>query len=82
MGGVQITFSNPSQTFLFSGGSFTFTVSNLAITGGQGPVALTGTVTGATSVPEPGTILLLGTGLAGVAARLRKRRRAAHKAEE
>jgi hypothetical protein len=70
----------PGQQTTCGNGSFFFSVNDTAIDPGQ-TVSITGQITGAqqTTIPEPMTMLLFGTGLAGVAAGARRRRKAAQK---
>ena len=85
-GGVNITFNQPAGGTVFtfnngtSTGTFTLTIANLFVQNGS-TANLTAGFTGQQRavVPEPATLLLLGTGLSGAAAGIRRRRRAAQK---
>ena len=71
---ITIDFTNTPQVFSYNGGFFTFGVNDIPSLNEQsGFVGLTANIS-ATETPEPISMLLMGSGLAGVAVKLRKRR--------
>jgi hypothetical protein len=78
-GGVMIDFDNTPLLFTFVNnenfGSFSLTIADVFVETGRTAFITAGTTGQQTPVPEPASLLLIGAGLTGLAAKLRKRRR-------
>jgi hypothetical protein len=76
-GGVFIDFTSPSQVFTFSNatatGSFSLTVADLFVQSGRSASITAGLTGQQTAIPEPGTLALLGVGIATAAVMVRRR---------
>lgn len=85
-GGVSINFDNNPVLFTFSNangtGSFSLALADVFVETGQQMNLSAGTTGQQTAIPEPATLLLLGTGLTGIAAKLRKRRKGQTRAND
>jgi hypothetical protein len=72
-GGVQFTFTNPTQTFNSPSGPFSLTVNNLSVGGSNVNTPITGFILAA--VPEPSTWAMMLVGFGGIGLAMRRRRR-------
>jgi hypothetical protein len=72
-GGVQVTFTNPTQTFTYGNGqTFTLTVNNVAVSGTGALAPITGYIQA--GVPEPATWAMMLLGFGGIGMAMRRRR--------